>query len=293
MVGGFKIGFIPGGSYRKMACGEICADLRSIGYDAVEWFLDFVHPDTMSVSEIKNVFDESKAAGLEVSEIIVQQDLVVLDSDERKRNAELVLRCIELYASLGVNTINLFTGPQPWLAKPVRVGFEIKAGDAWAMVFDAFDRFVPAAEKNGMALAVENVFGMLCHDFFTNQHLNRRYNSPCLGVNFDPSHDVLSGNLDSGWLAEQWGKDKIKHVHLKDAAGVPRMGEFVFPLLGEGRVNWPAFAAAMKKINYEDVMSVEFESFDYLKNILGGDMSKAARISMDAVRILIGGEIIN
>ena len=44
-----------------------------------------------------------------------------------------------------------------------------------------------------------------------------------------------------------------------------RNRENLFPVLGEGFVDWKSFIAAVEEIGYEGVMSVEFESFKYLK----------------------------
>jgi len=154
------------------------------------------------------------------------------------------------------------------------------------MVLDAFGQFVAAAEKHDVDLAVEGVFGMLCHDYYTTRLLIDHFGSPRLGVNFDPSHDILHGNLDSAWIARQWG-DKIKHVHLKDAVGVPAMGKFLFPLLGEGLVPWQDLFTTLDDIGYEGFMSVEFESFTYYRTVLGSDIKAAARLSMEQLKALI------
>ena len=137
-----------------------------------------------------------------------------------------------------------------------------------------------------LLLRLENVWGMLCHDFFTNQYLQKRYDSRMLGVNLDPSHDVLYGNTDMRFLVEGWGREKIFHVHLKDAVGVPQDGLFVFPLLGEGIVEWKAFFAALNDIGYDGCASVEFESWGYLKNMADGKHEECAKVSMDAIRRL-------
>jgi len=80
---------------------------------------------------------------------------------------------------------------------------------------------------------------MLCHDYYTTRPLIDRYDSPRLGVNLDPSHDLLAGNLDVGWIVKEWGR-KIMHVHLKDAVGTQEPGRFIFPLLGEGDLEFGA-----------------------------------------------------
>lgn len=108
-------------------------------------------------------------------------------------------------------------------------------------------------------------------------------------MNFDPSHDVLKGNFDIGWIVRAWGKDRIKHVHLKDAVGVQEDGLFLFPLIGEGRVDWPGMLTALKEIGYAGYLSVEYESFTYHANVLKGDTVEAARRTIADIRSLFGG----
>jgi sugar phosphate isomerase/epimerase len=64
------------------------------------------------------------------------------------------------------------------------------------------------------------------------------------------------------------------------------MQRFVFPLLGEGKVDWRAFKQALIDIGYKGVMSVEFESFSCLEKVLDGNMEEAARISIRDIRKL-------
>ncbi len=137
-----------------------------------------------------------------------------------------------------------------------------------------------------MNLAVEAEPYMLCHDYYSTRYLIDNYDSDYLGVNFDPSHDVLAGNLDVGWIVKSWG-NKIKHVHLKDAAGIQSPGKFIFPLLGEGNVDWTSFFKALDEIGYDGYLSVEFEAFKYYEQILGSDMKKAVVLSWDNLKKLM------
>jgi len=69
----------------------------------------------------------------------------------------------------------------------------------------------------------------------------------------------------------------------------PTCGDtFLFPLLGEGLVDWPAFFAALDEIGYDGFCSVEFESFKYFSTVLAGDGLAAARLSMEQLRRLEG-----
>ncbi len=264
---------------------EVCQSLAKLGYDGVEWTMNHFNPRTKTEKELKNLVRITKENGLEVSEVVVQQDVICLDEKEREDRINLVIECIQAAAKTGVSTLNLFTGPAPWNPSAPRVGKEITEGKAWQMVYNAYDRFVKEAEENKVNLAVEGVWGMLCHDYYTTKLLIEHYDSEYLGVNLDPSHDTLYGNYDIGWIVKQWG-DKIKHIHLKDAVGISEMGKFIFPLLGEGNVDWKEFFTALDEINYQGFMSVEFESFTYYEKILKGDINKAAEISMEQVKEL-------
>ena len=88
------------------------------------------------------------------------------------------------------------------------------------------------------------------------------------------------------WLITQWG-DRIAHVHIKDGIGVPQLGKFVFPLLGEGRVNWKQFFEALEEIEYDGFCSLEFESFRFYRQVLKNDPEAAARLLLEQLNALL------
>ena len=289
MIGNRKIGFFCSGSLLEMPLEEMCRRIRGIGYDAIELPMGVFHPDE-DAGVLEKKLRIIRGSGLELSEIVVQQDYINRDHAENRRSVEITRRCIEKYAEIGVTTLNLFTGPRPWLPDPVIVGRDITEKQAWDALFAAFDVLVPAAEKAGVSLAVESVWSNLCHDFYTTQYLLNHYRSDALGVNFDPSHDRISGNSDMEFLITGYG-DAIKHVHLKDAVGI--MGknlrgeiQFIFPVLGEGLVDWDGFRKGLDAIGYSGVMSVEYESDGYLARYLGGDMLRAAEETYGIIKKL-------
>ncbi len=228
-------------------------------------------------------------AGMQVSEVVVQQDYVSTSDSTRADRISFTSECIEAAAAAGVGNINLFTGPEPWNPSAAVLGRDVLEETAWQMVFDAFDTLTPVAESSGVDLAVEPVLCMLVHDLPSVTPLLERYDSSRLSVNLDPSHLALYRN-DIPQAIRSLGP-RIRHVHLKDAVGEPsftREGEFLFPLLGEGLVNWSEFFAALDDVGYSGFMSVEFESFKYLDTVLGGNIEEAARVSYDAVLTLAG-----
>jgi sugar phosphate isomerase/epimerase len=240
--------------------------------------------------ERRALVSETHAAGLAVSEWVVQVDLVHPDPEVRARRVGLAADAMRAVAALDLSDqplaapVNLFTGPAPWDPAAPRLGRDLSEGQAWEMVLAAYDLLVPLAEELALDLAVEGVFGHLVHDYYTTLELLRHYDSPRLGLNFDPSHGILVGN-DIPWVIRQWGP-RIRHCHLKDAVGRPGMfGEtFVFPLLGEGQVPWAGFFAALDEVGYAGHLTVEFESWEYYRQALGSDPVAAARLSMDLLR---------
>ena len=287
MIDRYKTGFYAGGGFAALPLAGTCRILAGIGYDAVEldrFWLDR-RPNKEDLSEDLNIIAGS---GLILSEVIVQEDYVSPDAGARADAVERTKAYIRRCADAGIGTVNLFTGPRPWIPNRVIVGEMLSVRDAWDMVFAAFDEIVPLAEQTGVTLAVENVWGMLAHDFFTAQYLVNRYDSPALGVNFDPSHDQLAGNADMEFLLRGWGKDRVKHIHMKDAAGSQERGHVLFPPLGEGLVDWTGFRRGLDAVGYDGILSVEYEADAHLGRSLGGNWIRAAEESFAALKTILG-----
>jgi sugar phosphate isomerase/epimerase len=284
---GLKLGFLAREGFEGWAPEAICKELSKIGYRGVEWSRLHFDPRKLTPAQLKRLVTAPAEYRMEVSEIHFGVDYVSRDEATRLDRIEATKECIDAAADAGVHTVSLSTGPHLWAADHVKIPDEMSEGTAWQMVFDAFDQIVPAAEARQVYLAVEGVWSNLAHDFYTTLPLFLRYVTPYLAINMDPSHGTLCRN-DIAWVVHQWGK-RIRHAHLKDAAGRPgHDGDtFIFPLLGEGLVDWGAFFAAMRDIGYDGFFSVEFESLSYWRRVLGGDMVAAARLSWELVQALL------
>jgi D-psicose/D-tagatose/L-ribulose 3-epimerase len=282
-----RIGFMASLGFALMPAERVVAELRALGYGAVEWTAAHFNPRTRSAAELKRLISMAREGGLFLSEVVVQQDYVTLDEAKRADRIAYTLEAIAACAEASVTTVNLFTGPAAWDETAPRIPRQLSFGTAWGMVEDAYGQIVAALERHRVHGAVEGVFGMLCNDYATTRLLIDHFDSPWLGVNFDPSHGMLKSDSDAGWVLRQWGKDRIKHVHIKDAVGVPEMGRFLFPFPGEGDVDWKGMFAALVEIGYEGWLSVDFESFAYHDRVLKGDTCEAARRCMADVRALL------
>jgi sugar phosphate isomerase/epimerase len=283
-----KLEYMANLGYQSMAPEAVCESLARVGYAAVGWTLSHFDVATKPRKELIDLVRLPQRFGMRTGELVIQQDLVTADDALFERRVDIVMRAIETASEADPPPpLNLFTGPARWNPKAPVVGKDITYAAAWSRILKGYEAFVTRAEALGVDLAVEGVWGMICHNFFTTNYLIETFDSPRLGVNYDPSHDVLVGIEDVSWVIRQWASRKrIKHVHLKDAAGTADGERFLFPMLGEGRVDWQAFFRALHETGYEGYMSVEFESFHYYDTVLRGDPESAATISMEQIHRL-------
>lgn len=286
MINGRKVGFYAAGSFMDMPIEKTCEIIKGIGYDAIELNTGWME-QCRTDAELARQCSEIEKAGLQLSEFVVQLDYVSKDADVRRQAVEQTKEYMKRCAEAGIGTVNLFSGPRPWIPDRITVGDQVTQGQAWDMVFEAFDRLVPVAEETKVTMALECVWGMLCCDFYSTQFLMNHYNSPYLGVNFDPSHDQLYGNTDMEFMIRQWGPDRIKHMHMKDAAGSQVRGRVLFPPLGTGLVDWDSFVRGIEAIDYQGVMSVEYEADQHLARNLKGDWIRAAQESYKALENIL------
>jgi len=271
--------FFRGRDFKK-SCEEAFEALSKVGYKGVEI------PDLFpfrTVVELKDFVNLAKKYGLEISEAKHARDFVQRDERLRKVMINDTKSKMELASEAGIGIVQVFTGP--WLPKPLVLGKDIKEGEAWSYVTEAFDELVDTAEKLKLYLAVEPVYGMVVRDYYTLKELLNNYDSKYLVVNMDPAHCHLYRN-DIPWVVRRLG-DKIKHVHIHDTAGRPGVNgeEFLWTLLGEGSVDWKGFFDALRDIKYKGFLSVECES-KWLWNILGYDYHKCAEIHMKSIQKL-------
>ncbi len=153
----------------------------------------------------------------------------------------------------------------PTSEEMVEAGFE-KIYKLWTPIFDEFDR-------SGIKFGLEVHPTEIAFDFYTAKRLLEKFkNRSTLGFNFDPSHLLWQGMEPHLFIREF--KDRIYHVHMKDAAvildgkagilgshlpfGDLRRG-WNFRSLGHGDVNFEEIIRELNEIGYKGPLSVEWE----------------------------------
>ncbi len=202
MIGTDRLAFMASLGFSRMEPRKVVATLKQLGYGGVEWTLAHFNPRTTSKQQRQELVQVTRDAGLEITEVVVQQDMVSLDENARRDRIDLVRECIEAAHDADVGILNVFSGPAPWNPEAPKLGSDISEGQAWDQAIEAYSELAELAGGAQVHLAVEAVFGMLVRDYYTLHQLLTAVDSPFLSVNFDPSHLVLYRN-DPAWAIRQ------------------------------------------------------------------------------------------
>jgi sugar phosphate isomerase/epimerase len=279
---GWKFAYLPYFGFKSL--DSALDAVSSLGYEGIELASLIPYKTSADLSEVVR---KARTRNLEISEAGFSQDFVVLDEDKRKERVRNTKEKIQMASECGISILKGLTGPYPWDKNALKIGVDLTEGRAWKLVLDSFNDLIGNCEKYEVYFALEACFGNLTRDYYTTKELLDSVNSKYLVTNMDPSHYNLYGN-DVAWVVRRLGKDRIKHIHLKDSVGVPRDEgrDFIFPLLGEGSIDWKAFFDALRDIEYVGYFSAEFESMNYYKNILDSDPVKTAELSLQLMKKL-------
>jgi len=174
----------------------------------------------------------------------------------------------------------------PTSEEMVEAGFE-KIYKLWTPIFDEFDRC-------GIKFGLEVHPTEIAFDLYTAKRLLEKFKKrSTLGLNFDPSHLLWQGMEPHLFIREF--KDRIYHVHMKDAAvildgkagilgshlpfGDLRRG-WNFRSLGHGDVDFEEIIRELNDIGYKGPLSVEWED----KEDNGMDREFGAQESVEYVK---------
>ncbi len=284
------IGYVAA-DMRGRSPAEILELLAAAGYGAVDWTMEQHDPLAASDESLAELVRRAETAGLIVPQLMVHQDHVTSDDALWERRVRRAERAVEAAAHAGIASVGVLTGPNRWQPGHATIGPGLSEAEAWGLAFGALERVLTRGEQLGVRVALEPCWGTLACDRYRMEYALSRLDCPALGVNFDPSHLVLSGD-DIAGAALAWG-ERIVHVHLKDAFGVAgREGEdFTFLLPGEGAVPWPALLGTLETVGYGGAMCVENEAFRLLEGPLRGDLARSAALARELVRGLLDAEL--
>jgi len=223
---------------------------RVTGYGYVElqiadvWGAEVEHPE----QQAEKVRKEVESFGLQVSALAADNDFVVLEEEEVRRQVERMRRICGLAKILGTSVIRT-EGGRPKDSVPPERWLEAMAG--------CLLRCREFIEPEGIYLAVDN-HGLVTNDGDLQVELFQRVGSDHVGANLDTmnyrwmGHDLETVNRFYEIIAPY-----TFHTHMKDGRG--SRSEYVGAALGEGEIDLHYAVKCLKEAGYDGVWCAEYE----------------------------------
>ena len=232
---------------------EECIDLAAdAGFDAVE--ILHIQMQDESNGALQRIKQRAFRRGLDLCGFSTHQTFVSPDPEVRKQNVEHTIKCIELAYALGIPTIRVNTGRwgttktfDELMAnkgiEPRLEGYSDEDGFGW--VNESLEKCLPAAERCGVVLGLENHWG-LGRTADGVLRVIREINSPWLRATLD------TGNFLENQYAqyEQLAPEAV-FVQAKTYYG----GGTWYTL----DIDYDRVAEILRQANYRGYISLEFE----------------------------------
>jgi len=247
----------PGGLEGKKDFATAVREAKELGFQGIEVCLFTEGPLSIEMgdADIAKLRKTLDSAGVEAASVtcgaLWENQLTASDPKKREMGKHIVTRCLEVAGKLGATGILVVPGSVETFFLPE--GEIVQYDVAMQRVEEAAKALAPVAEKNKVALGIENVWNKLFMSPVEARDFVDRVGSEYVGWFFDV------GNILALGFPEQWiailGK-RIKKVHLKDyRKAVGTINGFVDLL--EGDVNWPAVMKSLKAVGYNDYLIAE------------------------------------
>ncbi len=247
------------GPFGKKSFEEICAWAGSNGFGALEVTLGHLPPEkVLAPGGAKMVRNLLQKHHLEISSLAAYMDLIPSDAGERKKSLGTLRAAIEAANALEVRTVCTLAGfPMPGKTKMQTIEQDLS---------ESMGPLLEYAARKGVQIAFENWFQTNIQHLDHWRRLFEVLPQKNLGLNFDPSHLYWMG-IDHIAAVEEF-RDRIFHTHAKDVeildwklrrVGVIEGGWWRYVIPGFGRIHWGEYIAALRRIGYDGVLSIEHE----------------------------------
>ena len=181
---------------REVPNREVIDDAARLGFDGVE----ILHRQMAeeSLAYLNKLKRAAFVNGLDLIMLSIHQDFISPDAAERRKHVEHTKRCIDLAYQMGIPAIRLNSGRWKTIKsfdelmkakgiEPPLAGYTKDDAIKWCV--DSISECLPAAEKAGVMLALENHWGLTTYpdDLLS---IYRAIKSPWFGINLDTGNFV-------------------------------------------------------------------------------------------------------
>lgn len=230
---------------------------REAGFEGFEIELSDDGPLTLASSpkEITAVRTLAEQSGIQLSGLATGMywgaNAASADPAIRSRAAAILNKQIEIAHALALDAILVVPAT---VAADFTPNCEIVPYDtAWQRATEFIRAALPAAEKAGVRICIENVWNKFLLSPLEMHQFVAKFNSEWVGVYFDVGNSLATGYPEH-WI--QILASHIRRVHLKDyRRAVGSADGFVEILSGD--VNWPEVMGALHTIGYSGWLTAE------------------------------------
>lgn len=232
---------------------EKCIDLAAeMGFDAVE--ILHIQMEGESNQYLQSLKRRAFVNGLDLCGFSTHQGFVSPDRENRKKNVEHTIRCIELAYKLGIPTIRVNTGRwgtsksfDELMAnrgiEPRLEGYSDDDGFAW--VIECLEQCLPKAEECGVLLGLENHWGL------------GRTAEGVLRIIKDIDSPWLRATMDTGnFLEDPYDQLEMMAPETIYVQAKTYYGGGTWYTLD---LDYPRIAEILRRHNYRGYISLEFE----------------------------------
>jgi sugar phosphate isomerase/epimerase len=199
----------------RMALVDWIADAALLDGEGIEHYDGFFR--SLSPKDVDPALRAMEATGQVTSMLCFSPDFTHPDSDERARQVERQKRAIDLTVRLGARHCRTLSGQNfPGLTRQ----------DGIARTVDGVRRSLEYAEQRNVVLCMENHYkdGLWRYPEFAQAEdvfleIVEQIDSPCFGVQYDPSNAIVGGYDPIGFLERV--KHRVVTMHASDRYLVP------------------------------------------------------------------------
>jgi len=236
----------------KFPIEKVIDEAAKLGVEGI----DILHVQMQS-EENKYIQELKRRAylnGIAFTCLSIHQSFVSPDKEFLKKQIEHTKKCIELAAKMAIPCMRLNSGRWNTIqsfddlmknrgVEPILPGYTEDDGFKWCI--DSIEQCLPAAEENGVLLALENHWG-LCSTPEGQLRIYNAINSPWLGILMD------TGNfLENPYSKLEMIAPSASFVQAKTYYG----GGVWYSL----DLDYKRIMEILKKVNYQGYISLEFE----------------------------------
>jgi len=238
---------------------EAVTRIAEAGYQGVEVWGGRPHAyrDDLTEVELKDIHSLMEEKSIEVSAFIPAQfryptSLVNPKKRIREDSINYIKESFDTAIALGTHRITVCPGHTLYGQSPE---------SAWQLLKGSLEALLEHAQKYKITLLLEPAHKMESDLIITVDdalRMIKEIKSNRIGIVLDTGHAAINKESLKDCIRKLNGSKSVYHIHIDDNDGL--MDEHLIP--GRGKINFIPFLKELKKVNYQDFLTVEL-GFQY------------------------------